>query len=118
MSIEALWTVVFGSNTGGTGGGVVIFETGRIFGGDPDYIYLGKYDVSPDGKRLAADVEVTNYSNRRSSIFGPMSQFQLRIEADVPKNDGSGTLMQAKGYIVSNPDLQIGLLLTRRAPLP
>lgn len=46
MSIEALWTVTFGSNLGMSGAGVVVFETGRLFGGDPDYIYLGKYDVT------------------------------------------------------------------------
>jgi hypothetical protein len=73
MSIEALWTVTFTSNLGVGGAGVVIFETGRLFGGDPDYIYLGEYKVTPDGKK----------NQRRAGHFqllGP-SNFDFRAGA-------------------------------------
>jgi hypothetical protein len=103
---------------GGAGAGIVIFETGRIFGGDQDYIYLGKYSVTPDGKQLSADVDVSNHSGNRSSIFGPLNQFTLHIEAQVPATTTVGAIMQANGHIVANPMLKIGLLMTLRAPLP
>ena len=118
MSLEALWTVRFGSNVGGVGAGIVVFETGRIFGGDQDYIYLGKYSVTPDGKQLSADVDVSNHSGNLRSIFGPLNQFTLHIEAPVPAATTVGAIMQANGRVTSNPMLQIGLLMTLRAPLP
>ncbi len=118
MSVEALWTVQFASNVGGTGRGVVVFETGRVLGGDPDYIYLGKYDLSPDGKQFSCELDVTNYSGRLNSIFGPTPQFKLRIDAPVPTNDAIGSIMQASGYLVGNPTLKIAIILTKRALLP
>jgi hypothetical protein len=49
--LEALWSVSFQSNAqlgpmGGTG--VVVFETGRVFGGDSTMIYTGKFRVVND----------------------------------------------------------------------
>jgi len=118
MSIEALWTVSFASNLGISGAGVVVFETGRLFGGDPDYIYLGKYDVTPDGQKLTGEVDVSNHSGRLSSIFGGLSDFKLKIEGTVPKSDAIGTTVQASGHLDGNHAFQIALTLTKRAQLP
>lgn len=38
--IEALWSVEFVAANGNYGGGVVIFESGRIFGGDSSFTTL------------------------------------------------------------------------------
>jgi hypothetical protein len=118
MSIEALWTVTFTSNLGMSGVGVVVFETGRLFGGDPDYIYLGKYDLTPDKQKLTCDVDVQNYSGKLNSIFGGLAKFKLRIEGSVPKSDAAGTIMQASGHLDGNQAFQIALTLTKRAQLP
>jgi hypothetical protein len=118
MSVEALWTVNFGSNLGAAGNGVAVFETGRLFGGDTDYTYVGNYDVTPDGKHINADLDIANYSGRLSSIFGPLAQFKLHIEAAIPKDDGIGSFMQAQGYVVGAPQAKIALTLTKRAQLP
>ena len=118
MSIEALWTVTFGSNLGMSGAGVVVFETGRLFGGDPDYIYLGKYDVTRDGQKITGEVDVSNHSGRLSSIFGGLPRFKLKIEGAVPKSDAIGPMVQASGHLDGNPTFQIALTLTKRAHLP
>jgi T3SS negative regulator,GrlR len=118
MSIEALWTVTFASNLGASGGGVVIFETDRLFGGDPDYTYVGKYDVSADGKQISADLEISNYSGRLSSVFGPSAQFKIHIDAPFPRDDSIGSFMQAAGYVIGAPQLKIALTLTKRVLLP
>ena len=68
MSIEALWSVEFAS-TAGLGRGVVVFESGRLFGGDPDYIYTGQYDLKSGGDGFIGEVEVTNYSGSMTSVF-------------------------------------------------
>ena len=46
--LEALWSAKFESNLGIFGSGVVIFETGRVFGGDGEYYYTGNYEVNKD----------------------------------------------------------------------
>jgi hypothetical protein len=118
MSIEALWTVTFASNLGMSGAGVVVFETGRLFGGDPDYIYLGKYDITPDGHKITCEVDVNNHSGRLSSIFGGLPHFKLKIEGPVPKSDAIGAIMQASGHLDGNEGFKIALTLTKRAQLP
>jgi T3SS negative regulator,GrlR len=118
MSIEALWTVSFTSNLGMSGVGVVAFEAGRLFGGDPDYIYLGKYDIAPDRQKLTCEVDVQNYSGRLSSIFGGLANFKLMIEGTVPKSNAVGSMIQANGHLDGNQVFQVALILTKRALLP
>jgi hypothetical protein len=51
MSIEALWAVRFGhagSPNIGLNGGVVVLESGRLFGGDSWFAYVGNYTVLGD----------------------------------------------------------------------
>ena len=43
MSLEALWSVEFRSNLGNLGGGVVMFKTGRVLGGDGSFYFLGDF---------------------------------------------------------------------------
>lgn len=44
--LEALWSVEFQSSFGLQGNGVVVFETGRVFGGDSTMIYVGNFVLS------------------------------------------------------------------------
>jgi hypothetical protein len=49
VNIEALWVARFGDATAPDtmrNGGVVVFETGRLFGGDSAYAYVGSYSIS------------------------------------------------------------------------
>ena len=45
MSVEALWSVSFQSNFGMRGDGIVVFESGRVLGGDSVMIYTGHYRI-------------------------------------------------------------------------
>lgn len=71
--LEALWSVEFISNVGGTGGGVVVLETQRLFGGDSQYFYVGTFKV--EGPLVRATLKVTHYYGPPSSVFGPISEF-------------------------------------------
>jgi len=51
MTIEALWAVNFSTQLGFSGSGVAVFETGRIFGGDSLYYYIGDYVLNGDTVR-------------------------------------------------------------------
>jgi hypothetical protein len=45
MSMNGLWTVEFGSNTGISGGGVAVLRDGAILGGDSTHYYVGEYEL-------------------------------------------------------------------------
>jgi len=111
MSLEALWTAEFGSNLGWVGAGVVIFETGRIFGGDGAYYYLGKAEVKND--LLEAEIEVTHFAGQPHSIFGSLNNFHLKLSGRFEE-----PVMELQGHLVANPALAIGVRLTKRAELP
>jgi hypothetical protein len=115
MSIEALWTVNF-ATAAGAGNGIVIFETGRIFGGDGHYFWVGDYDVQ--NGRIMANLNVSNYSGMPYSVFGQMMNFRLKLEALLPAVTTSGVTVEARGYVDGNPNQMIVMILTYRSPLP
>lgn len=110
--LEALWSVEFISNVQGSGGGVAVFETGRILGGDATYIYVGSYSTNGSGL-LKADITVSNYRGSLNSVFGNIPKFTLHLEG-IPKPD----TFDVHGHMIENPALTISIRLTRRAELP
>lgn len=51
-SVEGLWATEFGhagSAFEPVNAGIVVFETGRVFGGDSWFAYTGEFDVGGDG---------------------------------------------------------------------
>ena len=109
--VEGLWSVEFISTEGGRGAGVVILETQRIFGGDSQYFYLGKYEVKY--QKLEAEIEVTHYSGEPNSIFGRENNFWVKITGEF-----KGDVMMGQGHRVNNPQMELGVKLTKRADLP
>lgn len=101
--IEGMYGIEFKSNLNDSGYGVVIFETGRIFGGDSSCVYIGNYKINHD-RVLEANIEVTNDRKTLVSIFGDIEKFHLRG--------------RVKLRMVENPAMKIEVLFTRRANLP
>lgn len=74
MSVEALWTVTFQVESPTPGekwenGGVVVLETGRIFGGDSQYYYVGTFKLA-GGDELLGRLKVVHYHGDRRTAFG------------------------------------------------
>jgi hypothetical protein len=109
--IEALWSVAFSSQQGAFGSGVVVFETGRIFGGDSLYYYLGDYTVT--NSTVRGSVNVIHYSGPPMNIFGPVSRMTLQFEGTI-----SGDSMQATGIDPTNSSRRVGMAFNRLANLP
>ena len=115
MSLESLWTVEFTSVENGEarnfGAGVVVFETNRIFGGDTQFYYLGKYQT--DHGNLECQVSVKNYTDESFSIFGELTEFNIVVNGKVefPK-------MVLTGHLVEDPSKQIVLVCLKREELP
>lgn len=109
--LEALWSAEFASNLNILGSGVVVFETGRIFGGDAQYYYTGKYEVK--NGTLTGELDVVNYNGEPWSVFGTLNQFSLSLSGQTNEStfDVEGTLNQ-------DPSKKIIIRLTKRAELP
>jgi hypothetical protein len=111
MTIEALWAVNFASPLGAAGSGVVVFETGRIFGGDSLYYYIGDYVVSVNTVR--GKVEVIHYSGPPLNIFGLIDRMTLQYEGQI-----RGDTMEATGIDPTNPQRRVTMQFRRLANLP
>jgi hypothetical protein len=113
--IEALWSVSFQSNAqlGSMGGtGVVVFETGRVFGGDSIMIYTGKYRVVNDV--IEADIHVDTFAIQpgMASIVG-LPTFDLKVTGPVAHDR-----VVLSGHVVQDPNRKMTIVAIRRAELP
>lgn len=111
--LEAVWSVEFGSTIGSVGAGIVVFETGRVFGGDSAFMYIGKFRV--ENGIVHAEINVSKYSNlsQMQSIFGDLTNFNLAITGTANRD-----VMLLTGVVVGSPSMQIALKAIRRAELP
>ena len=109
--LEALWTVDFITTSNIFGSGVAVLESGRIFGGDNQYYYLGTYELN--ARFLTADLEIKHFAGPGHSAFGPAALFNLRISGEVDQ-----PVMELRGNIVEAPEKKIVMRLTRREELP
>ena len=121
MSVEGLWSLTFkGTGVQGQedyGAGVVIFESCKLFGGDSAYFYLGDYDVHND--TLNANVKVVNYVHGIPNVFGlDENEYELDVVAQVPSSEKVGCSVRGAGTVKGHPNLQIQVILTKRADLP
>ncbi len=118
-SIEALWSIVFASNVQllpgqpSAGGGIVVFETGRVFGGDSTMIYVGRYRFPPESKHLEAEVEVNRFLAGGVSVFGAIDHFHLKLTGQYQRDR-----FVMEGHMVENPAQRIAIEFVRRAELP
>ena len=113
--IEGLWSVSFASveqPENAVGGGVVVFETLRIFGGDSLYFYIGNYSIS-NGNHITAEARVTHYFGPPSSIFGALEQYTVVFNGPIAPNE-----FYVQGYVKENPAMKLVVKLVKRAELP
>src|SRR6185437_15828431 len=114
--LEALWSVEFSSNVPGAGNygaGIVVLETGRIFGGDGQYFYLGDYKYDIRTETATANLKVTHYAGPAHSVFGPAKQFNLVLTGKPQREK-----FAFDGHVVERPQLTLKVRVTRRAELP
>jgi T3SS negative regulator,GrlR len=96
MALEALWAVTFGTRQD-LGAGVIVFETGRVFGGDTSFYYIGHYTYHPRDQTISGEAEVIRHSSFQPFIFpgldGGRVQFSGRVAE--PEMILAGSLVQA-----------------------
>jgi len=107
--MNGLWTAEFGSSTGTFGGGVAVFQDGRIMGGDGTYFYLGEYKLKGDG--FEAVLRVSPFIDGAESVFKTVGH-ELTLELAGSLIGESRAI--AQGYAREKPDLKFGVKLTKR----
>lgn len=111
--LEAMWTVRFAGSNGieaGSGGGVIVFESGRMFGGDTSFAYLGTYTVE-QGK-ISAKIKVDRHGTGLHSITG-LENFSLILRGTIDQNQ-----FDVVGHVEGRPERTLAVRLQRFAELP
>ena len=110
MSCEALWSINFkASNQDGGGGGVIVFETERAFGGDSSFTYIGGYQLQ--NNRFTANLRIKRFNNILDSLY--RDEFTMALSGDY--SDENFTLT---GSPDDDPSFVITAEVTRVAELP
>lgn len=108
--MNGLWTVEFGSSTGMFGGGVVVFQDGKLMGGDGGYYYLGTYELK--GRALQATVEVAPFIEGYESVFKTVGRsFKLNLVGSLT-DEGHAI---AQGHPEGMPQFKFGAKLIKRS---
>jgi hypothetical protein len=108
--IDGLWTAEFGSSVGISGGGVAVFQDGRVLGGDNAYLYTGSYKFS--GRRFSATLRVSPFIDGAESVFRTVGKnLTLELTGELT-SDGQAI---AQGYPLEMPSLKFGVKLTKRS---
>ena len=99
-------------------GGIVVLESGKVFGGDSVMAYLGTYEV--DRGRIVADVRSWNWNtdvldDEMTNVFGMegLIDYQVRLEGEV----GNGVIDGAI-WPVEQPDFRLRARMEKIAELP
>ena len=119
MSLEALWFIQFEvPKIERRGGGVVVFETGRILGGDSSFYYIGDYSV--DNKEIQGRVEVKRHNYMLEAVIPGLEYGAYSYKGVIESDDSIimvGTPEQLAGTLEGN-FLQVTIVCKRICDLP
>lgn len=111
MPVEGVWTTEVYGPFGWDNRGILVFEKGRILGGDNRQYTAGQYSVSNDDFR--ADLKVHYYGPPRT-VYGQSSeQFETRLVGKIL--DGT---IEGKVGRPDHPQFDLQVRLTKRMDLP
>jgi hypothetical protein len=110
QDMDGLWTAEFGSSAGTFGGGVAVFQDGRILGGDGTYFYIGSYTL--EGQHFQATLKSSPFIEGARSVFNTMGQdLTLKLDGSLT---GEGQAL-AQGSADEVPALKFAVRLRKRA---
>jgi len=109
QDMDGLWTAEFGSTSGSFGGGVAVFQRGKILGGDGTYFYVGSYTV--EGRQFHVTLKSSPFIEGARSVFNTLGQ-DLTLQFDGSLT-GEGQAL-AQGSADQVPALRFAVRLTKR----
>jgi T3SS negative regulator,GrlR len=93
-----------------TGGGIVVFINGKIFGGDNGFAWIGTY--ASDGRLIKGRVDVHNFDPDIQNVLGIPGDYVMHLSGNVEGDTITGTAM-----VANQPQHSLGVHLTKRANL-
>lgn len=109
--IEGLWSIIFVSENGSEGGGgVVVFESQRAFGGDTSMHYIGSYEV--DRKSFKADIMVKRHNNYLESLIDT-DEGRVVIDGSIENKEINGS-----AYLKDGSDKVLKIKFIKISELP
>jgi hypothetical protein len=112
MALEALWAVRFGTLQN-VGTGVIVFETGRIFGGDASFYHVGNFTYNPRDQRISGEVEVVRHAMHAPFIFVGYDGGRVRLSGQFSEPE-----MILTGHLVQDPRQTIEVHCRHLVDLP
>jgi hypothetical protein len=112
MALEALWAVTF-ETVHNVGTGIIVFETGRIFGGDASFYYLGSFTYHPRDQSMSGEVEVVRHALHAPFIFVGYDRGRVRLSGHV-----SEPTMILSGHLAQDPRQTIAVHCRHLVDLP
>lgn len=113
--LEALYVVQFGDVALGgryRPGGVVVFKSHRIFGGDSGYYYVGAY--SADEKNISITAKIVKHDPTAEDAFGDRSaSFDIEAKLTIGERVIEGHMERR-----DRPGLQLPVRLIWKEDLP
>lgn len=116
--LEALWTIYFGDATvpgmqpGMSNAGTAVLETGRVFGGDSQYYYLGTFAVND--RVLSGTARITHFNGPVNTAWGTdEKQFDVAFEGNVGEDVIDGAMWRPE-----MPQMKLPIKMIRQADLP
>jgi hypothetical protein len=114
VSVEGIWGLRFVSLSGKLPvpelGGVVIFETGRILGGDSWSYYTGEYQVEGNLLAFRLNTRVHSAEGGHSVFGGPVRQLSFAGKAFVDEEQAAFGATMVVDHV---PDLRLLARLTK-----
>jgi hypothetical protein len=107
--IDGFWTVQF-QGPQGRDGGVAVFMSGKIFGGDSGHTYIGTYEEN--NKQVKARVSVQNFIPSVRNVMGLQGNFELEFTGSA-----SGDAMNLIANPVGQPATKMNARLTKKSNL-
>ena len=109
QDMDGLWTAEFGSSAGTFGGGVAVFQGGKILGGDGTYFYVGSYTIA--GQHFQATLKSSPFIEGARSVFNTTGkELTLQLNGSLI---GEGQAL-AQGSASEVPALKFAVRLTKR----
>jgi len=121
MSVEGMWKFQsgdYGNRQQPRWGGIVVLESGRVFGGDSVMAYVGTYAI--DRGQIVADVRSWTWNrdipeDEMSNVFGMTGpiDYQVRLTGKV-----EGGAIVGELWPVEAPDFKLAARMEKIAELP
>lgn len=101
---DGIYYVEFSGNGQSFGFGVIVFDSGKINGGDPGFVYTGSAKVN--GQQISAELSIKQWNKSKQSVFPGTNNYVLNVTGSIAPD---GKSFKASGGPQGNPGLKFSV---------